>query len=430
MSDDEYPKGIGHKRETGLVKRGLLFVLVILVSVGTSLAQDLSWHGFVQANYTVRTTGLSPDSNRTDFLWADHRFQLKFTATEEKARAFAKVGLFQNALKNESNLEIREAHLDYSAGNFDFRLGRQIITWGVGDLLFINDVFPKDWQAFFSGRPVEYLKVGVDGVKTTFTSPLLSIELAVIPFFEPDNLPTAQNFFLYDPLSSVTNRTENKPDLKLENSEQAVRFYRNLAAYEVALYAYRGFFRSPAIMPDSTFSSLTYFYPKQSVYGASLQKNIYNGILSLEYGYSDSRTDRSGSDPMLPNSFHKFLAGYQRQGWPDFSYTVQFYSELMTDYDQYKNSLSSTIPKQDEFRYLLTLRATQLLKYQTWKLSFFGFYSPSDNDYYLIPEVQYKFSDKLWLSLGGNIFGGEKKTTFFGQFDKNDNVFGTLRYEF
>lgn len=403
---------------------------VLLLVCGTALAQDFSLHGFVQANYSLRTTGLSPDSSQTDFLWAVHRLQLKFSASEGMARALAKVDLFQNALKKENDLEIREAYIDYSAGAFDFRVGRQIITWGVGDLLFINDIFPKDWQAFFSGRPVEYLKVGVDGIKTTFSSPLVSVELAVIPFFEPDHLPSSRDFFLFDPLASVTNRSENKPGSKIENSEQAVRFYRNLGGYELAFYAYRGFFRSPSVLPDSTFSSLIYFYPKQSVYGTSLQKNIYNGILSLEYGYSDSRQDRDGSNSLVPNSFHKLLAGYQRQGWTDMSYTFQFYGELMSDYGKYKMSLPISFPRQDEFRYLLTLRATQLLKYQTWKLSFFGFYSPSDNDYYLIPEVQYKFSDRLWLSLGGNIFGGEKKTTFLGQFDKNDNLFTTLRYEF
>ncbi|OGC76029.1 MAG: hypothetical protein A2Z27_05565 [candidate division Zixibacteria bacterium RBG_16_50_21] len=412
------------------MKRDLLFILFILTLAGTSAAQDFSWHGFVQANYSARTTGLSPDSNRSDFLWADHRFQLKFTASEGAARAFAKVDLFQDARKKENKLEVREAYLDYSTGSFDFRAGRQIITWGLGDLLFINDVFPKDWQAFFSGRPVEYLKLGVDGIKTTFTSSFLSGELALIPLFEPDNLPTSQDFFLHDPLSSVTNRSENKPDQKLENSEQAVRFFRNFGGFEATLYFYRGFFRSPSVWPDSSMLSLTYFYPKQTVYGTSLQKNIYNGIVSLEYGYSDSRQDREGTKPLIPNSFHKLLTGYQRQGWTDFSYTFQFYGELMEDYDEYKSVLQAAFPQQDEFRYLLTSRATQLLKYQTWKLSFFGFYSPSDNDYYLIPEVQYKFSDKLWVSVGGNVFGGEKQTTFFGQFDRNDNLTTTVRYEF
>lgn len=407
-----------------------LAALVASTCFGTSSAQDFSWHGYVQTNYSIRTTGLSPDSNQTDFLWADHRVQLKMTASEENARAFAKFDLFQDAIEQQHKLEIREAYVDYSAGRFDFRAGRQIITWGLGDLIFINDIFPKDWQAFFSGRPVEYLKTGVDGLKGTLTYPLVSLELAVMPFFESDNFPTSQKFFFFDPLSSVTNRSGTRPDLNLENSEQALRLYRNIRGIEMSLYVYRGFFRTPSFMLDSSLNSLTYVYSKLSVYGASLQKDFYNGILSLEYGFSDSRDDEYGSNSQIFNSFNKFLAGYQRQGWTDFSYSIQFYGELMSRYSQYRSSLPSIISAQDEFRYLFTMRFTQLLKYQTLKLSFFGFYSPSDEDYYLIPEIQYKFSDKLWLSLGANIFGGEKETTFLGQFDKNDNVYSSLRYEF
>jgi hypothetical protein len=410
--------------------KGMLLLIALTFIFRTAWSQDFSWHGFLQANYSVRTTGLSPDSNRTDFLWAGHRLQLKFAASEGMARAFAKLDLFQNALDKENELEIREAYLDYSTGAFDFRIGRQIITWGLGDLLFINDVFPKDWQAFFFGRPVEYLKVGSDGVKTTFTSPLISVELAMTPVFEPDNLPASQDFFLYDPLSAIADRSENKPSSNLENTQQAARVYGYFGGYELTLYAYRGFFQVASVLPDSTLTSLILFYPKQSVYGSSLRKSIYNGILSLEYGFSDSRQDRKGTNPFVPNSFHKLLLGYQRQGWSDFSYSLQFYGELMTDHSQYRSNLPVGAYTQDEFRHLITLRLTQLLKYQTWKLSFFGFFSPSDNDYYLIPEVQYKFSDGLWVLLGANFFGGLKETTFFGQFDRNDNVYATLRYEF
>lgn len=78
----------------------------------------------------------------------------------------------------------------------------------------------------------------------------------------------------------------------------------------------------------------------------------------------------------------------------------------------------------------MTLRATQLLKYQTWKLSLSAFYSPTDNDYYAIPEAQYKFTNKLAITVGENIFGRESQTTFFGQYEKNDNLYSFLRYEF
>ncbi|MBI2840173.1 MAG: hypothetical protein HYX75_17795 [Acidobacteria bacterium] len=54
---------------------------------------------------------------------------------------------------------------------------------GVGDLLFINDVFPKDWVSFFAGRPMEYLKVGVDGVRLRYTGSHVNGEILALPFF-------------------------------------------------------------------------------------------------------------------------------------------------------------------------------------------------------------------------------------------------------
>jgi len=186
----------------------------------------------------------------------------------------------------------------------------------------------------------------------------------------------------------------------------------------------------PSAFPDSLLTSLTYFYPTLSAYGSSLQKAAFGSVFSLEYGFSDSRQDRSGTNPMIPNSFHKFLIGLQRQGWRDLTYSLQFYGEYMSHFDQYERSLPTGVEKQKRLRTLLTTRVTQLLKYQTWKLSLFAFYSPSDKDYFAIPEVQHNLSDKLWLTVGGNIFGGKDKTTFFGKFDKNENFYSIMRYEF
>ena len=81
-------------------------------------------------------------------------------------------------------------------------------------------------------------------------------------------------------------------------------------------------------------------------------------------------------------------------------------------------------------RQLVTARLTRLLKYQTWKLSLFGYWSPTDQDFYLIPELWHSLADGVWVSAGANVFGGRSETSFFGQLDKNDNVYVTVRYEF
>ncbi len=404
----------------------------IFFLVTPAFAEEISLHGFAQGNYAARITGEElPGPEGGDFLLGEERFQLKLSASSQGAGLFVKTDFFHDAVARAADLEVREAYLDYGSGAFDLRIGRQIITWGVGDLLFINDIFPKDYAAFFSGRPLEYLKVGSDAAKVDLFFNAVSAELVVIPFFEPDRLPTNKRFFVFDPFPTVLHITE-EPRAEFENTELALRLYRNLWGFDTAVYAYKGFFKTPAMRPDDPVlpTVVTLFFPRLAVYGASAQGNTLGGVVSLETAYDDSLDDRSGRDPAIPNSMVKYLAGYQRQLWTDFTASFQYYGEYLLDYGPYRDTLPVGFPAQDRLRQLLTVRLTQLLYYQTLRLSFFAFYSPTDRDYYVIPEIRYSFTDALWGAVGANIFGGEKETTFFGQLDKNENVYVTMRYEF
>jgi hypothetical protein len=44
--------------------------------------------------------------------------------------------------------------------------------------------------------------------------------------------------------------------------------------------------------------------------------------------------------------------------------------------------------------------------------------------------VKYKLNDALLLTAGGNLFGGERRQTFFGQFADNTNIYAGIRYSF
>ncbi len=413
-----------------LFEASLLFSVFFAAKITLAQGANISIHGFGQGNYTSNLSSANPDNG--DFKWAGERFQLKLDASLAAFRSFAKVDAFYDHIDNEAELELREGYVDYSSGAWDLRAGRQIITWGLGDLIFINDVFPKDYEAFFSGRPLEYLKKGMDGVRIGLYPNFTSIELIAIPFFEPNNFPQQNRFWMFDPLPSLTKREEKEPTTNLRNTELAARLYRDIAGFDASFYFYKGFFRQPWIMPDHPTmpTKLTLFYPKLSVYGASLQGSGLGGVLSLEAGYYDSRQDRNGADPLLPNSHTRFLIGYQRQLWQDFTIGLQYYGEYMHDYFAYGKNLPSGFPKEDRLHQLAITRLTQFLVHQTLRVSFFSFYSPSEGDYQLNPEVKYNFSDHIWTAIGANVFGGGERWSLFGQLDKNDNVYLQLRYEF
>ena len=66
-------------------------------------------------------------------------------------------------------IDLRELNILFTPIDImDVKAGRQILTWGTGDLLFINDLFPKDWNSFLLGRDEEYLKAPSDAVFASF----------------------------------------------------------------------------------------------------------------------------------------------------------------------------------------------------------------------------------------------------------------------
>ncbi len=163
----------------------VLFSIVLSTAALGQEAEDewgVELRGFALGTYAGRTTGHIPSgSEGRAFLLAEERLRLDLTGWTDAVEAEVRIKLdgVHDAVAGEFDLDLREAYLDYTTGDVDFRLGRQIATWGVGDLLFINDVFPKNWVSFFAGRPMEYLKIGVDGLRVRYSSNLLNAELLV-----------------------------------------------------------------------------------------------------------------------------------------------------------------------------------------------------------------------------------------------------------
>ncbi|MFQ5866109.1 MAG: hypothetical protein ACE5IW_12865 [bacterium] len=415
------------------------FELVIFLFWGwiTPLeAQEFDLHGFVQTNFSLRVADVGEartphGESLPDYLLGDERVQLEVTRSGGAAQLLGKIDLFYDAIDKQADFDIREAYIDLTLGKFDIRAGRQIITWGVGDLVFINDVFPKNWVAFLSGQPLQYLKVGSDAININFFPEFASLQIIAIPFYQADVLPRGERLLAFDPVPTITNRKEVQPSMTFKNTQIAARLYRYLGNFDISLYFYRGFWGSPpGMIIDSGLGQLTFTHPRLNVYGGSLQGAFLNGVLSLESGYYDSRDDSEGTNPGIENSQVRFLASYQRAFRENLTLGLQYYGERIQNYTQYVQNLPSAFPKRREFRHTLSLRITQLFKYQTVRFSLFTFYSPNDKDYYINPEIRSELGNGVWLAAGGILLGGEKNHTFLGQFEKNDNVYFVLRYAF
>ena len=405
----------------------LLLALVFAAAAPAAHAEDVSWHGFVEGGYGVRTA-LDPQfDGQNDYTLNETRAQLRLSSYGDRGEVFLRLDIFQdNAVSSVTDMEIREGFLRFSAlgDKLDVKAGRQALTWGTGDLVFVNDLFPKDWVSFFIGREDQYLKAPVDAVRLGVFGLPFDLDIVATPSFTPDRLPDGSRLSFYSP-PGVTGPPV-MPAGTIENGEVAMRLWRYLGSANVSLYGYNGNYKTPVAMSSDGLP----FYPVLSVYGASVRSSGLGGVWWSEAGYYDSREDRDGSDPMVPNATTRALFGYERQLWSDFSLSAQWYGEWMHEHDKYAAMVPVGEWTPDELRQIVTLRAEKMLLYHTVRLSFFTSYSPTDEDYYIRPMVSYRMTDQVELAVGGNIFGGENDRTQFAQFDTNDNLYMRVRYNF
>lgn len=336
--------------------------------------------------------------------------------------------------RGEGFLDLREASVAYSPFDFmDLKLGRQILTWGTGDLIFINDLFPKDWQSFFIGRDTEYLKAPSDTIKASFFTDLANVDVVYTPRFDSDRFITGDRISYWNGSrtagADAIVRTD-KPDDWFGDDEWALRISKNVSGYELAAYGCWGYWKSPGGFDTST---SRYTFPKLSVYGASARGQVGKGIGNIEMGYYDSRDDQFGDEPYIDNSQIRYLIGYEQdlpKIAPDFTVGLQYYVEQMLHYGDYRRTLPTGNKADEEYRHLLTFRITKLYWNQNLRCSLFTYFSPSDKDVYMRPNINYKVTDNLAVEVGANVFWGDYPHTFFGQFQNNTNVYVGLRCSF
>lgn len=402
---------------------GLLAVLGWVVGAHAGApALPLEVHGFLQGHAAARVGGADcPAQTECDRPFNEQRLQLKTDGGGLNGRLgyAARLDLVHDAALDESELDAREVYADYNAEDFTLRAGRQVITWGVSDLLFINDTFPKDWVSFFGGLPLEYLKRGSDAVRVDLFPEFADVQL-VLARFREDRLPDRERFLLPGPNIASSPERPSSPELGL-------RVSRYIGNWDGAFYFSSIHFRTPS--PSRNGGQWRGRFPRLDTYGVSLSGSRWNGVLNLEVGYHDSTEDRDGTDPSVENSQTRLLVGYSRQIAEDTTVGVQGYVEWMHDYDDYLRTLPAGHPQRDEVRTVATLRLTRFQLHQTLRLSLFAFWGVSDGDGYVIPSVRYAFSDNFRGELGANLFVGDRDGRF-GVFGDNDNIYLTLRYTF
>jgi hypothetical protein len=390
-------------------------------------------HGFVEGAGGARVTDnpVMPD----DFVLGEARFRLDVSHYRDRASLSFKGDFLSDAVTDETRLDIRQAWLSLQATNWlDLRVARQVLTWGTGDLLFLNDLFPKDFVSFFIGRDDEFLKAPSNSLKFSAYSNPINIDFVWTPIFTPDGYITGERLSFFDPQAGAIVGADSTgqpleaalPERSLENGEFAVRLHRLVRGYELAAYGYWGFTKRPrAYDPENQAPA----FSRLSVGGASIRGNALGGVGNIEGAYYASRDDREGDDPNIPNSEVRGLLGYERELVMNLTLGLQYYLEWTQQYDRLIANSSNPDSEQKEVRDLVTTRLTWRLMQDTLILSLFVYAAIGDGDTHWRPSLTRLWTDAVSISLGGNIMTGPKET-FFGQLADDTNAYLRLRYSF
>ena len=388
------------------------------------------WSGFVEAGLGLRLEDdVLIDTGST---LEDLRFRLEGEWQPGRYTINFKGDAWYDGVDDSFDGEVRDLSAAFTLGEkTDIKIGRQVQTWGTGDLLFLNDLFPKDFVSFFSGRDDEYLKAPGNALRITRFGEKLNVDFVWTPTFEPDVYLTGERFSFFSPLAGSNVAPQGgldavEPGSSLADGEFALRLFRTIEGAEYALYGYHGFFKQPNALTEAlepTFAPL-------DVWGASMRRPAGPGLFNIEVAWYDSRDDDDGSNPLLPNSQLRLLAGFEWEAKPNFTVAFQYYLEQTLDHDALVANSPAPEFEAEEYRQVLTNRLTYRAGMDKYTWSLFTFYSPSDQDFYFRPSLNYRHSDQWTLVIGANVFGGNEPQTFFKQLQDASNVYLRLRYNY
>ncbi|PCH62059.1 MAG: hypothetical protein COC19_03405 [SAR86 cluster bacterium] len=422
--------------------RYALMTAFIFLHSSNIAAQDsepfLTFTGFVESRLGFR---LQDDPHEKDMSIGEIRLQLETEKYFDNFTFNLAFDLVADTVLNryqvdlstgEGAVDLRQMNVEFSPLDFmDVKVGRQILTWGTGDLLFINDLFAKDWNSFLIGRDVEYLKAPSDAIKTSMFFDSINIDLVYVPKFSADRYIDGRPISYFDPVSGSLTGSENplsvdKPQEWFEDDELAIRLYRSFGVFEAAAYYYSGFWKSPAGFDMTSTKAL---FPELDVIGASLRGPIAGGIANVELGYYDSEAG-AATNALINNDEFRLLIGFEREIATELTLSLQYNLERKLDYADYKISLPQASIRDDENRHQVSIRLTKMLMQQNLQLSLFNFYSTNEKDGFLRLNASYKVSDSVKIEAGANILYGKDRQSFYGQLENNSNAFAALRFEF
>jgi hypothetical protein len=332
-----------------------------------------------------------------------------------------------------TNATLRETYLDASAGDWDFRFGRQHVVWGemVG-LFFADVVSARDLREFilpdFDMLRTPQWAARAEYFKNDFHAELLWVPVAT---YDEIGKPGAE-FFPYQPVPPGfvgQYRNEVRPNKSLDNGNYGVRLSTLQAGWDVSGFYYRSmdiqptFYREIVLAPAPTMI----FEPRHdriSQAGGTLAKDFDSAVLKGEAVYTRGRKfgvlNPTDVDGVVVQNTLDWAGGLDFTLPADTRFNVQLFQRVFFDHSP------DIVPEKRENGYSLYLNKKFGGK---WEAQATWISSLNRTDWLFRPRVQWNFERNWRLLVGADVFKGPP-LGLFGQYANRDRVYSEVRYSF
>jgi hypothetical protein len=398
--------------------KGAFFAALLCVAVLPLAAQaEVDLHGAVE---TLHALPFSKSAALTDSRAA---FTGEINVYAGGAAAFVSLSAEYNGISpGRSGVVLGEAWADWGAGGFSFRLGRQLVSWGVADGLILTDVVCPQNLSAYAGLDFAGSRLAADGVRLRYSFQALALEVLWLPLFTPARLPENAGNPLYSIFypSSVDMGGGTLPvsirDAALPQTIADGEYGLRIACYTPALdFSFSGFYGwndVPHTSKKITSAGMevTPGYARTLTLGADAGIPIGEILLRLETAWTGGgRYDRSPEETAAALAAGQAAEPAEKQrlqalagvDWTPSGWTLsaQYYEDLLpdargggTERPWRKNGLS--------------LRIARGLFRETLSLSLWCYLDLADFDTASGVSAVYALTDALSLSLGSDFFTG------------------------
>lgn len=320
-----------------------------------------------------------------------------------------------------ADLSIREAYLDFSSGDWEFRLGRQQVVWGemVG-FFFADVVSARDMREFLLPE-FESMRIAQWAARAEYFAGDTHFELLWVPVASYDRIGKPGSDFYPFPVPAGVHVSEKRPANSPENGNWGLRVTHIVGGWDMSAFYYSSLDVSPTLYRTSPAPTFELRHDRIRQAGGTFSKDFGSFVFKGEAVHTRGRRFNT-DDPFAQYGLREsdtldYVVGLDIPVADIWRFNTQYFSRV--HFDRKAGMLVDREERGVTFQVVREFGSD--LTFELLAAS-----SLNRKDYMLRPKLTWKISPE-WRGLVGYDHFEGRSGGIFGRFDDSDRVYLEVR---